>query len=348
MSGIVMQITSITATSSEALSLDMLASVIMVDPLNLDESGEYILSEIMCRKFAGRCYVAGKYVVTTDDDQEFIIELAQTIGIKESKHEKISAKIFDFNEAPVAQNTTTMMLAALGKTFFDEHGELHFKDDNKNKIYKKKEYKVDDIPEYEAVKDYLKVIDIQHIDARKPLWGMYADNSGLSLFPMRRIPGKNLLQLIIAQPDLTVADRFEISIAIFKALQEQVIQYGKIHRDIKPENMMAYQQDNHWVIEIIDYDYSTDMNNKDDSHPGTFEYAAPEMLAEQDYDHRVDIYSAAISVNDVWLGHEMHNELRHLLTECASHQADLRPDVSKCISRLEKAYANYQQPIQYN
>jgi serine/threonine protein kinase len=142
-----------------------------------------------------------------------------------------------------------------------------------------------------------------------------------------------------------------------------------IHRDIKPENIMVYQVEGKWKVEIIDYDLSTEIKAKDANHLGTYQYKAPEMLLQLEYDESVDVYSAAMTVALLWQDREMtdmiftnYNDLekiseirsRHaeagiqfnvankavskLLNQCAALDASKRPTIDDCIHQAERAY----------
>ena len=61
-----------------------------------------------------------------------------------------------------------------------------------------------------------------------------------------------------------------------------------VHRDIKPENILLDENNN---IKLCDFGWcvSLHQNEKRTTFCGTFEYMAPEMVCEENYDTGVDI-----------------------------------------------------------
>ncbi|CAD8076076.1 unnamed protein product [Paramecium sonneborni] len=67
-----------------------------------------------------------------------------------------------------------------------------------------------------------------------------------------------------------------------------------IHRDIKPENLILKQQNNIEDVVLADFGLADFYSPNDDylfSRCGSIGYVAPEMLNNQKYDYKVDIYS---------------------------------------------------------
>lgn len=375
-----MQIRQIETLSPEALAVKNPEFIYPINPIELDENSNAVIAGMLNHAHVGKCFIPGNYyAITTDDNREFVIEFTHTLAIKESRKGKLSAKTFNLTAAPLEQSATASILSALNKLYVDDEQGLQDKPDSQNKIYKAQIHEIEDgydyaMPELAATRNYLKAQPITHLQARKPLCGLFADKRGLSLFPQRKIPGQNLLQLIESGMKLTDDDRFQITIAIFTAIKEQVLHYGLIHRDIKPENLRVYQENNSWKVEVIDYDLSTAINNKEDNHLGTLQFKAPEMLLTSDYDESIDIYSSALTVAFLWQDKEISemilthynnpNKIREirekhlndgiqfdianvaigeLLNDCAAKAAILRPNADECIARSTKAYQRYQQ-----
>jgi len=69
-----------------------------------------------------------------------------------------------------------------------------------------------------------------------------------------------------------------------------------IHRDIKPENILFKRDDRGRIkIKLIDFGLSTFHSKRDIIKKcGTAGYVAPEILNNENYDYKVDLYSAGI------------------------------------------------------
>jgi len=73
-----------------------------------------------------------------------------------------------------------------------------------------------------------------------------------------------------------------------------------IHRDIKLENVYLNDKG---VIKIGDFGWACHKHNlKSDSVVGTLHYMAPEMLSEEEYDYRVDIWAMGVLLYEMLVG----------------------------------------------
>jgi len=72
-----------------------------------------------------------------------------------------------------------------------------------------------------------------------------------------------------------------------------------IHRDIKPENLLLDEADN---LKIADFGWSTCTMGKRSTFCGTLDYLAPEMLTEDTYDARVDVWSLGVLMYECLVG----------------------------------------------
>ena len=69
-----------------------------------------------------------------------------------------------------------------------------------------------------------------------------------------------------------------------------------IHRDLKPENIMFIRENSGQIkIKLIDFGLAI-MHNKREGvkKGGTAGYVAPEILNNEIYDYKADLYSAAV------------------------------------------------------
>lgn len=71
---------------------------------------------------------------------------------------------------------------------------------------------------------------------------------------------------------------------------------GIMHRDIKPENLILKETDNNFEVKIADFGLATVVTQGDYlfKRCGTPGYVAPEILADEKYDQKVDIFSAGV------------------------------------------------------
>jgi len=71
---------------------------------------------------------------------------------------------------------------------------------------------------------------------------------------------------------------------------------GFMHRDLKPENLILKDNENDWDIKIADFGLSTVIKCEEFlfKRCGTPGYVAPEILADEKYDEKVDVFSAGV------------------------------------------------------
>lgn len=71
---------------------------------------------------------------------------------------------------------------------------------------------------------------------------------------------------------------------------------GIMHRDIKPENLILKDTENDWNVKIADFGLAQVINadNYLFKRCGTPGYVAPELLADQKYGDKVDVFSAGL------------------------------------------------------
>ncbi|MBA3660276.1 MAG: protein kinase [Gammaproteobacteria bacterium] len=97
--------------------------------------------------------------------------------------------------------------------------------------------------------------------------------------------------------------RLKISIALLKALVEQVHAHGIIHRDIKPENIMIevdYANETVVSIRFIDFGFAKLKGFTPHERVGTFCYIAPETYENKTRDERSDYFSIGKIILYLW------------------------------------------------
>jgi len=72
---------------------------------------------------------------------------------------------------------------------------------------------------------------------------------------------------------------------------------GIMHRDLKPENLVLKDSENNYDVKIADFGLATVVVSQGEylfKRCGTPGYVAPEILADEKYDQKVDIFSAGV------------------------------------------------------
>ena len=114
-----------------------------------------------------------------------------------------------------------------------------------------------------------------------------------------------------------------------------------IHRDIKPENLLL--SDN-LILKITDFGISKIFEKVKDQKQTTLsaqnKYAAPEIIKTDNYDEKVDIYSAGKTFNELYLIAENldDKELNDITSIMMNENPNERPSAKEVYERLLKIY----------
>ena len=114
-----------------------------------------------------------------------------------------------------------------------------------------------------------------------------------------------------------------------------------IHRDIKPMNLLL--SDN-LILKITDFGISKIFEKVKDQKQTTLsarnEYAAPEIIKTDNYDEKVDIYSAGKTFNELYLIAENldDKELNDITSIMMNENPNERPSAKEVYERLLKIY----------
>eukprot|EP00331_Platyophrya_macrostoma_P013682 CAMPEP_0176415868 /NCGR_PEP_ID=MMETSP0127-20121128/6037_1 /TAXON_ID=938130 /ORGANISM="Platyophrya macrostoma, Strain WH" /LENGTH=596 /DNA_ID=CAMNT_0017795895 /DNA_START=34 /DNA_END=1824 /DNA_ORIENTATION=- len=107
--------------------------------------------------------------------------------------------------------------------------------------------------------------------------------------------GGELFERIVRRGVYTEKDASTLMKKLLSAL-EYMHSKGIMHRDIKPENLILKETDTNYEVKIADFGLATVVNQGEYlfKRCGTPGYVAPEILADEKYDQKVDIFSAGV------------------------------------------------------
>lgn len=119
----------------------------------------------------------------------------------------------------------------------------------------------------------------------------------------RRMEGTELFKIInddlLRKPELTLKQRFDLSMRLIEAVQTQIFDVGLVHRDLKPENIMVDISNGH--IGTIDFGLAklaTGYLGSD--NVGTPGYLSPEVLLNKNSSQMSDIYGLGRILALIW------------------------------------------------
>ncbi|MBI4177819.1 protein kinase [bacterium] len=122
-------------------------------------------------------------------------------------------------------------------------------------------------------------------------------------FVMELVRGVTLKQWISDHAGKNDDAKTRIAVQLCEALQ-YIHGQGIVHRDIKPHNIMIDSAGN---LKVLDFGIAREGSSTmtaDGSIMGTVEYMSPEQIGEEgNVDHRTDIYSAGMTLYEMFTGH---------------------------------------------
>ena len=161
----------------------------------------------------------------------------------------------------------------------------------------------------------------------------YADNGNLYHY-LKKHGGKGLDPKKISSMYIQIFDAV-------KFMHDNEI----LHRDIKPENILLDCDIN---PKICDFGWSTriDKNKPRLTFCGTYEYMAPEIFEEEEYDVSVDVWSLGILLYEMWhgkspfVGKSVFNIYRNILDQQIEFRSDIDKDAKDLIIFILQRKAN--------
>jgi serine/threonine protein kinase len=152
---------------------------------------------------------------------------------------------------------------------------------------------------------------------------------------MRELPGITLSSLI-KENNLTIQERYNLSLALLNALKMQIHDKGYIHRDIKPDNILVYMNGDQFEIYIIDFGFISKTNAKPTDCRGSPQFAASECSSELYVkNEKTDIYALGIVFKFLWHGVVLKPQysvkLMNIIDNMCSFNMNHRSDISVLI-----------------
>ena len=109
------------------------------------------------------------------------------------------------------------------------------------------------------------------------------------------LKGGELFDRVAENGAFTEKDTCLLMIKLLNALK-YLHSKGIMHRDLKLENLILRDNDNNYDVKLADFGLAAFVSQSDQlfKRCGTPGYVAPEILNDQKYDQKVDIFSAGI------------------------------------------------------
>jgi len=123
------------------------------------------------------------------------------------------------------------------------------------------------------------------------LYEIYEEKDRVFLI-LELMEGKDLQHLLKIQHKLTESQIYAIFHQILKGLRF-LHHHGVMHRDLKLDNILLDNDSVNFSLKIADFSLAEcfSQTQKFSKQCGTPGYMAPEILYEEDYDEKVDVYS---------------------------------------------------------
>lgn len=233
-------------------------------------------------------------------------------------------------------DTELFGIGAFGKFYrcrftlsFDDNGELQIKERKPGRVRLVKEQAIifNDENQLDRISSEAAAMMDSDIFHSKPL----VVDGDITYIIMRELPGVTLYSLI-KENKLTVKEGYDLSLALLKALKEQIHDKGYIHRDIKPDNILVYKNGEQFEIYIIDFGFISKTNHKPTDCIGITDYAAPECFSTLFIkNEKTDIYALGMIFKFLWNGiftkSECPTELKSIINNmCSKYMID-RPNI---------------------
>ena len=124
-----------------------------------------------------------------------------------------------------------------------------------------------------------------------------------------------------------------------------------IHRDIKPENILL---DKNYNAKLCDFGWSTEVERNEvrGTFCGTYEYMAPEIFENEEYNSSIDIWSLGVLLYEMlhskspFVGNSVFKIFKNILKEDIKFKRDIDPNAADLILRILKTDPNKRPTIE--
>lgn len=155
------------------------------------------------------------------------------------------------------------------------------------------------------------------------------DQHGRMLLVMELLEGESLRELIRRGGPLAPERAVHLAVQVVSALRSAHAA-GIVHRDLKPENIFIQRVGDEEVVKVLDFGVAkisqseqgpAEHHTSDGTMVGTLRYMAPEQIAGEAPDHRVDLYAVGVLMYEMLSGATPFDTrdrfvlLRQILTE---------------------------------
>lgn len=129
-------------------------------------------------------------------------------------------------------------------------------------------------------------------------------NRDAFFYAMEFVDGETVEAFIKRHGPIEPAVALRITIQVTRALSAAA-KHHLVHRDIKPANLMLVQEDDDYLVKVIDFGLAKSVKHEGDDDlatlsmggfVGTAHFASPEQLEEKEIDARSDIYSLGVTL----------------------------------------------------
>ncbi len=172
------------------------------------------------------------------------------------------------------------------------------------------------------------------------------DRDGRMLLVMELLEGESLRALLRREGRLAPERAVYVAVQTLNALRVAHAA-GVVHRDLKPENVFMHRAGDDDHVKVLDFGVAkltqndiVDANTTQGSLVGTLRYMAPEQIAGETPDHRIDVYAVGMLLYEM-LANAMPYDtrdryvlLRQIIAEEPAHLLTRVNDVSPALAEV--------------
>lgn len=147
------------------------------------------------------------------------------------------------------------------------------------------------------------LLRIEHENIIK-CYQVYEDHTCIH-FVFDLIEGGDLFDYLISSPNHIIPENRAVE--FFNQILDALLYLHEnsiIHRDVKPENFLIYNTGSQIKLKLIDFGFAAILpeGQKLSDKVGSLQYIAPEMLQEDAYDNKIDMWAAGILLYNMFTG----------------------------------------------